>query len=852
MNSPIRTRSIALTICILALFTLQTAARDNLAIQADAMKWRSTGGPEGGPIGSLLNRGSSLLAGGVNGKVFRSEDQGQSWTLLSDTLPKYPVESLVAAGNFLFAGTSRGVYRSADDGRTWASVNTGMGSVIVGAILVSSNYLFAATSSGLYRSSNLGGSWTPAALVGANTFANSLAANESLLIAGYYNQNGIYISTDGGGNWRMVNEVGPGANITAVGLIGNNLLAGTPGGGVSISFDLGQSWKRINNGISNLQVNSIAVVGGTIFAGTDGGLFVSANLGESWTAAHNGLTSLAVLCFAASDTYIWAGTRGGVFRSAIQERNWTRGGRGMVGSVISEMLVAGGTLFAASAGGVYTASDTGAGWTTATNGMSDTFAQSLAAAGRDVFAGTESGRIFRTSDQGRNWTQIYKIPFSGLAVYALGSQDNAIFAGTLSGIWRSTDRGANWVRVNNGLQGTGTSIKGFFTNGAALYAASDGGVYLSTDRGDTWIKASGGLPDGPTRKPVAIGAEVFVIANAGKIFRTSNQGGQWTPVNLPVSAWVESLAVAGTNLFAGTISNGIFFSSDRGASWQPINDGLAASRIYSLVVTDVTIFAGAEGAGVFAASFDGSLPATVVSAASYLGAAIAPGSIASVFGEGLAVSTQSADALPLPTSLAGTRVTIVDDAKLEHAAPLFFVSPGQINLLIPSSPELMNTQRAVIRITAPDGRISTASVRIERLAPSLFTANATGQGVASAVVLRLKANGEHRYEPVARFDPSLNRFVAEPIDLGPESDLVVLVLFGTGFRHRSLLDEFVVRIGGTELLADYVGAQPDLEGLDQINLRLPRSLAGRGETDLSILFPGSDIGPSNTVRINVK
>ncbi|MBL8170756.1 MAG: hypothetical protein JNJ50_21525 [Acidobacteria bacterium] len=852
MNSPIRVCLVALIISILSLFTLNTTTLAAPAAQAEALKWRPTAGPEGGPIYALLNRGSQLLAGNNTGKIFHSQDQGQSWTLLSDTLPKYPVDALATMGNFLFAGTSVGVYRSADDGLTWSAVNTGMGSRIVGELLVNGNYLYAATSSGLYRSSNLGGSWTPAALVGSNTFANSLAANGALLLAGYYNQNGIYVSTDGGQNWRQTNEVGPGANITAVGVLGNNLLAGTPGGGVSISFDMGQSWKRINNGISNLYVNALAVVGGTIFVGTDGGLFVSTNQGGSWTAAHNGLTSLAVLSFATGENTIWAGTQGGVFRATGNVYDWTPCNRGIVSSLVREMLITEGTLFAASPGGVYTASDRGAGWTTATKGMRDTFVWSLAAVGRDVFAGTESGLIYRTSDRGRNWTQVYKIPFSGLAVYALGAQGNALFAGTLSGVWRSTDRGENWERVNNGLQGTGLSIKGFLADGAVLYATSDGGVYLTTDRGDTWVKASNGLPDGPTRKPIVSGSDVFVLANGGRIYRTANQGGQWIPSPLPVSAWVESLAAVGPHLFAGTISNGMFYSSNRGESWQPVNNGPGVTRIYSLATTDSTVFAGVSGAGVFAASLDDSLPATVVSAASYQGTEIAPGSIVSVFGEGLATASESANSLPLPTTLAGTRVVVLDDAKREHAASLFFVSPSQINFLLPNAPELLAAQTATVRVISSDGRIFTTSVRNERVAPALFAANANGQGVASAVVLRSKANGERRYEPVARFDSALNRFVAEPIDLGPAGDVVVLVLFGSGFRHRNVAQEFRVQIGNQAIAADYAGAQGDWEGLDQINLRLPRTLMGSGELNLSVFVPGTDISPSNTVRINVK
>ena len=64
------------------------------------------------------------------------------------------------------------------------------------------------------------------------------------------------------------------------------------------------------------------------------------------------------------------------------------------------------------------------------------------------------------------------------------------------------------------------------------------------------------------------------------------------------------------------------------------------------------------------------------------GTAVAPGSIISIFGKNLAASTSGiqADALPLPTSLAGTSVTIGG-----LAAPLFFVRADQINAVVPWS-----------------------------------------------------------------------------------------------------------------------------------------------------------------------
>jgi len=237
---------------------------------------------------------------------------------------------------------------------------------------------------------------------------------------------------------------------------------------------------------------------------------------------------------------------------------------------------------------------------------------------------------------------------------------------------------------------------------------------------------------------------------------------------------------------------------------------------------------------------------TTVSAASFDGTTLAPESIVAAFGSNLATAAQIAQTTPLPTALAGINITIRDNAGTDRIAPLFFVSPTQVNYLIP-----VNTLpgAATVTLTASDGSTAVGIVQIANVAPSLFTANASGQGLAAAVVVRARNNGSQVTEPVARWDAALNRFVAAPIDLGAEGEQVYLVLFGTGVRNRSSLGQISARIGGTDAPVLFAGAQNDFVGLDQINVLLPRSLAGRGEVDVVLSADGKN---ANTVRVSIK
>jgi uncharacterized protein (TIGR03437 family) len=206
--------------------------------------------------------------------------------------------------------------------------------------------------------------------------------------------------------------------------------------------------------------------------------------------------------------------------------------------------------------------------------------------------------------------------------------------------------------------------------------------------------------------------------------------------------------------------------------------------------------------------------------------------------------TQTATTLPLPFSLAGVSITFFPANGSGKFVPLFVVTPGQANFLIPSSAP---NGWGSLDITRSDGSRFRELIRISPIAPGLFTANADGQGAPAAVALRFSGS-QQTYESVVRFDGAQNKFVATPIDLGPAGDQVYLLLFGTGLRERSSLDKVAAKIGGVEALVSYVGEQGAV-GLDQVNVGLPRSLAGRGEADVVLTVDGQ---VANTVRINIK
>ncbi len=219
-----------------------------------------------------------------------------------------------------------------------------------------------------------------------------------------------------------------------------------------------------------------------------------------------------------------------------------------------------------------------------------------------------------------------------------------------------------------------------------------------------------------------------------------------------------------------------------------------------------------------------------VSAASLAMGFVAPESIVSGFGGGLSELTQKAEILPLPTTLGGVSLTVTDAAGRERRAPLFFVSPAQINYLVPAGTA---AGEAIVSVRRLGSVIATGMLQVAATAPTLFSANSNGRGVAAALVLRVKPDGTQSYEPVARFDLAQSRFIAKTIDFGPTGDELFVILFGSGLRFADTAS-ITATVGGEPAEILFAGAHPELAGLDQINLRLPRPLAGRGDIEVKI------------------
>ena len=280
---------------------------------------------------------------------------------------------------------------------------------------------------------------------------------------------------------------------------------------------------------------------------------------------------------------------------------------------------------------------------------------------------------------------------------------------------------------------------------------------------------------------------------------------------------------------------------DRSGNEIPTTGGAAFDVVLALslgLAGDVSIqtFAGdprrppTAGGGPAATGVPSITSFVTVSSATFQSGAVAPDSIVSSFGIGLATATVQSQTSPPPTTLGSVLVKVRDSSNNNRTAKIYLVSPGQVNFVVP--PEVL-----IGKATVSIGGVTTqsADITVSRIAPGVFSLNA--DGLAAAQVIRTNGSSQN-LEDV--FMLSGNQLVPKPISFGTVPEELYLVLFGTGIRGRNSLSSVKVNIGSVSIAAAYAGPQPEYPGLDQVNIGpLPRTLLqGKGLVDVVLSVEG--------------
>jgi uncharacterized protein (TIGR03437 family) len=220
---------------------------------------------------------------------------------------------------------------------------------------------------------------------------------------------------------------------------------------------------------------------------------------------------------------------------------------------------------------------------------------------------------------------------------------------------------------------------------------------------------------------------------------------------------------------------------------------------------------------------------------------IAPDSIASAFGTNLATQTAAASGNLFPTTLGGIRVHVRDSTG-DTLAPLLYVSPTQINYVMTSSDVFAFIGIERVGSTYVEKGIG---VSINPLDPGFYS---VGAGLAAASAVSVSPYTEAEVPVISCGIAGCNLV---PIDLA--GDPVYLSLYGTGFDQATAAS-VTCTVAGQIATVTYAGPQMQVQGLDQLNMLLPNTLAGMGTVSVACFFGSEGVNglPANALQISIQ
>jgi uncharacterized protein (TIGR03437 family) len=242
----------------------------------------------------------------------------------------------------------------------------------------------------------------------------------------------------------------------------------------------------------------------------------------------------------------------------------------------------------------------------------------------------------------------------------------------------------------------------------------------------------------------------------------------------------------------------------------------------------------------------------VVNAATFqTGVQVAPGSIATIGGNGLAGSTGQATGNTWPSTLVNRQVVFND----QLASPLYFANSSLINFQIPSN-VTAGSNRVAVRLADTGELVAGGSVVIGAAAPGLFTTAQNGAGQAAALNQDYSVNGPNN--PAAAgstiqlfgtgqglVSPAISDGTAAPTS--PLSNTVAVPTSDPG-TCLNTQPSVCVAVGSNFGNIQYSGLAPGFIGLWQINVVIPKSTPS-GNVQLRVVIDGV---ASNQVTIAVR
>ena len=442
---------------------------------------------------------------------------------------------------------------------------------------------------------------------------------------------GVYKSTDGGENWKLLEET-----------------TGDPSeGGVYI------------NEYNDSEIYS--VFGRETFVSKDGGISSDVFLD---TKEHPIIPDVGVeiITFGESESEVFMAGLQGVYRTYDNGKTWIESNTGFVGSEVVDLVTSlDGTMYATTYNlGIFKSTDGGKNWVFASFGIKNWYGMQLATHPEDadtVFT-TTNGGVYKSTNAGKSWELIGgsdlcddedaggNCHYHGIVVekeapfkVLVGSGGDQ-YAKEGVGLTGSEDNGESWRNSDDGfvrdvhvsklvIDPNNNNVFYATTQGETEYTdkVGDGaGVFKSTDRGNNWTQINNGLNSLETNV-LAVDPNdsdvLYLGTDDDGIYKSINGGENWKKLIPTASFGVGDIIVDpqnSNNVYMGTVDYfrlsesrgvlgdfGVYKSTDGGTTWEEFNSGLNHLGVFSLELSEENriLYAGTRAGGVYWINLDG-------------------------------------------------------------------------------------------------------------------------------------------------------------------------------------------------------------------------------------------------------
>ncbi len=577
-------------------------------------QWQQTNGPRGGITSCYASDDDELYTGTYYGGIFRSTDEGASWTACNNGMTSLGIGALCTDNETVYAGAgTNGLYRSTDNGQSWETFPGLWASYSISCIAAQGDNIYVGTAGGGFIASNDGGATWFTAMNGIEP-ASYYVAQKFLIrgdqVFGLVNYH-IYMSTDNAATWTMSEDGLADYGVYSIVDNGPNIIA-TTAMGLHTSTNEGESWISIASDLPEMPYGMLITTAGNHIYVCDAyyeGLYFSNNNGYDWTQIEftpensiNGIYALADGKLLAQTSYTSnaeiTNEQSALYITTNNGNTWNNVTHEITTSYCISLAVKDGLVYTGTNGqGVFSTPDQGDTWSAL--GVTNKDLRTMHTVGNTVLVGGDI--LTRSIDNGETWINASQ-GLTNLSVQGFANIDDNIFAATADGVFISTDDGQTWSQQNSGI--STPYILSIHAVDLILYAGTQDGIFKSTNYGNSWVAINNGLPLNPMVLDInhINGTLVLALYNGG-VFTSQDNGENWTNV-LSISP-VSTLEVSGNILFGGSRADydvtqtGAFVSFDMGATWQDANQGLTNNMVFDLAIAGDYIYAATLGSGVF-------------------------------------------------------------------------------------------------------------------------------------------------------------------------------------------------------------------------------------------------------------